>query len=103
MQHTIQRQVDASSKTGAVQGNIKEFKKIKNPTAYMLTILYNAPEQYYLDMTNQISNDTAKIEQGQNDKINPDEKISNKSNFHNFKQRTYDYDALEQELLNRKF
>lgn len=52
-------------------------------------------------MTNQISNDTAKIVRGQNDKIKPEEMQSNKNSFHNFTQRTYDYEALEQELLNR--
>lgn len=37
---------------------IKKFKeqteRIKNPTSYMLTILYMAPEQYKLDITNQV-------------------------------------------------
>ena len=40
---------------------IKKFKeqteRIKNPTAYMLTILYMAPEQYKLDITNQVQHD----------------------------------------------
>ncbi len=40
---------------------IKKFKeqteRIKNPTSYMLTILYMAPEQYKLDITNQVQHD----------------------------------------------
>jgi len=31
--------------------------RIKNPNAYMLTMLYNAPEQYQLDITNQVQHD----------------------------------------------
>lgn len=31
--------------------------RIKNPTAYMLTILYTAPEQYKLDIANQVQHD----------------------------------------------
>lgn len=40
---------------------IKKFKeqteRIKNPTSYMLTILYMAPEQFQLDITNQVQHD----------------------------------------------
>lgn len=40
---------------------IKKFKeqteRIKNPTSYILTILYMAPEQYKLDITNQVQHD----------------------------------------------
>ncbi len=40
---------------------IKKFKeqteRIKNPTSYMLTILYMAPEQFHLDITNQVQHD----------------------------------------------
>ena len=43
--------------------SIEKFKeqteRIKNPTAYMLTILYNAPEQYQLDIENMVSHDMA--------------------------------------------
>ena len=43
--------------------SIEKFKeqteRIKNPTAYMLTILYNAPEQYRLDIENMVSHDMA--------------------------------------------
>lgn len=42
---------------------IKQFseqtERIKNPTAYMLTILYNAPEQFNLDIQNRVSYDMA--------------------------------------------
>lgn len=93
--------LDKNSILYAIKKYQEQTEKIKNPTAYMLTILYNAPEQYHLDMKNQISNETAKIDRSQDNKINPDKEQSNKSSFHNFTQRTYDYEALEQELLNR--
>lgn len=31
--------------------------RIKNPTAYMLTLLYNAPEQHHLDISNLVQHD----------------------------------------------
>jgi len=37
----------------------EQTERIKNPSAYMLTILYNAPEQYNLDVQNQVSHDMA--------------------------------------------
>lgn len=41
--------------------SIKKFQeqtdRIKNPRSYMLAILYNAPEQYILDVTNQVQHD----------------------------------------------
>lgn len=37
----------------------KQTERIKNPTAYMLTILYNAPEQFDLDIQNRVSHDMA--------------------------------------------
>lgn len=93
--------LDKNSILYAIEKYQEKTEKIKNPTAYMLTILYNAPEQYHLDMKNKISNETAKVDCGPEDKNNSDKDQNNKSSFHNFKQRTYDYDALEQELLNR--
>lgn len=93
--------LDKNSILYAIEKYQEQTEKIKNPTAYMLTILYNAPEQYHLDMKNQISNETAKVDRGPENKKNPDKDQNNKSSFHNFTQRTYDYDALEQELLNR--
>lgn len=38
----------------------KQTERIKNPTAYMLTVLYNAPEQFNLDIQNQVSHDMAR-------------------------------------------
>lgn len=35
----------------------EQTDKIKNPVAYMLTILYNAPEQHHLDISNQVNHD----------------------------------------------
>ena len=37
----------------------QQTQRIKNPTSYMLTILYNAPEQFNLDIQNQVSHNTA--------------------------------------------
>ena len=36
-----------------------QTERIKNPTAYMLTVLFNAPEQYRLDIENMVSHDLA--------------------------------------------
>ena len=52
-------------------------------------------------MKNKISNETAKVDRGPEEKNNSDKDQNNKSSFHNFTQRTYDYEALEKELLNR--
>lgn len=41
----------------AIQKYQEQTGRIKNPKAYMLTLLYNAPEQYTLDMTNQVQHD----------------------------------------------
>jgi len=43
----------------AVKKYQEQTDRIKNPTSYMLTILYNAPEQYHLDIQNQVSHDMA--------------------------------------------
>ncbi len=43
----------------AIERFSKQTERIKNPTAYMLTILYNAPEQFNLDVQNQVSYDMA--------------------------------------------
>lgn len=46
---------------GSIVYAIEKFKeqteRIKNPTSYMLTILYNAPEQYQLDIQNRVAHD----------------------------------------------
>lgn len=39
----------------AIEQFSKIRERIKNPAAYMLTILYNAPEQFNLDIQNQVS------------------------------------------------
>ena len=41
----------------AIRKYKEQTERIKNPTAYMLTILYMAPEQYKLDITNQVQHD----------------------------------------------
>ena len=35
----------------------EQTERIKNPTAYMLTLLYNAKEQMNLDISNQVQHD----------------------------------------------
>jgi len=78
----------------------EQTERIRNPSSYMLTILYNAPEQYYLDMKNQANNKAEKIEPANKSK-KIDEKNKDSSNrFLNFQQRTYDYEKLEKFLLN---
>lgn len=37
----------------------EQTERIKNPTSYMLTLLYNAEEQYNLDITNRVQHDMA--------------------------------------------
>lgn len=37
----------------------EQTERIKNPTSYMLTLLYNSKEQMSLDITNQVSHDMA--------------------------------------------
>ncbi len=36
-----------------------QTERIKNPTSYLLTVLYFAPEQFHLDIQNQVSHDMA--------------------------------------------
>ena len=43
----------------SIQKYQEQTDRIKNPTAYMLTILYNAPEQYRLDIENRVAYDMA--------------------------------------------
>lgn len=43
----------------AIEKFSEQTERIKNPTSYMLTILYNAPEQFNLDIQNQVSHDMA--------------------------------------------
>lgn len=38
----------------------EQTERIKNPTSYLLTILYFAPEQFHLDIQNQVSHDMAR-------------------------------------------
>lgn len=41
----------------SIEKFLEQTDRIKNPTSYMLTILYNAPEQYHLDVSNQVKHD----------------------------------------------
>ncbi len=47
----------------AIEKYREQTGRIKNPASYMLTILYNAPEQYSLDIHNQASYNLAHWEQ----------------------------------------
>lgn len=41
----------------AIQKYNEQTDRIKNPTSYMLTLLYNAEEQMRLEITNQVQHD----------------------------------------------
>lgn len=43
----------------AIEKYQEQTDRIKNPTSYMLTLLYNSKEQMNLDITNQVSHDMA--------------------------------------------
>ncbi len=45
----------------AIEKYQEQTERIKNPTSYMLTILYNAPEQFNLDIHNRVSYDTVHL------------------------------------------
>ncbi len=49
--------LDNESILYAIRKYKEQTVRIKNPTAYMLTILYTAPEQYKLDIANQVQHD----------------------------------------------
>lgn len=49
--------LDNESILYAIRKYKEQTVRIKNPTAYMLTILYMAPEQYKLDIANQVQHD----------------------------------------------
>lgn len=85
----------------AIEKFSEQTERIKNPTAYLLTILYNAPEQYYLDKKNQERNQMSKEDHSQEEKKAENKNKESKNSFANFNQRTYDYEELEKELLNQ--
>lgn len=49
--------LDNESILYAIKKFQEQTERVKNPTAYMLTILYMAPEQFHLDITNQVQHD----------------------------------------------
>ncbi len=49
--------LDYSDILYAIEKYQEQTERIKNPTAYMLTLLYNAKEQANLDVTNQVQHD----------------------------------------------
>lgn len=49
--------LDYSEIMYAIDKFAEQTERIKNPTAYMLTLLYNAKEQMNLDITNQVHHD----------------------------------------------
>lgn len=49
--------LDKDSILYALEKFSEQTERIKNPAAYMLSILYHAPEQYELDIRNQVSHD----------------------------------------------
>ncbi len=73
----------------------EQTKEIKNPTAYLVTMLYHAPEQYNLDKINQEAQKNT-MEQ------KPQEKRKSTNKFCNFEQHSYskeDMDLIERALL----
>jgi len=48
----------------AIKKYTEQTEKIKNPISYMRTLLYNAPEQFNLDIQNQIVHDMAHRDEG---------------------------------------
>lgn len=52
--------LDKGSIVYAIEKFQERTNRIKNPKSYMLTLLYNAPEQYTLDITNQVQYDIHK-------------------------------------------
>lgn len=93
--------LDKESIMYAIKKFSEQTDRIKNPASYLLTILYNAPEQYYLDKKNHEISVKKRSEQEKEGKQTNRTNDDYKNSFANFKQRTYDYDALEEELLNR--
>jgi len=51
--------LDKESIVYALDRFAEQTERIKNPTSYLLTILYFAPEQFHLDIQNQVSHDMA--------------------------------------------
>lgn len=51
--------LDKESILYAIEKFAEQTERIKNPTSYLLTILYFAPEQFNLDIQNQVSHDMA--------------------------------------------
>ena len=51
--------LDKDSIMYAIERFSEQTERITSPTAYMLTILYNAPEQFNLDIQNQVSHGMA--------------------------------------------
>ncbi len=98
-----------------IQYAIDKFKeqtgKIKNPSSYMLTILYNSKEQAHLDFSNMVQHDMygkitksseMTIGQQSNTQANYN-KNKSKNQFHQFNQREMTkekLDELEHKLLN---
>lgn len=77
----------------AIDKYSEQTDRIKHPSAYMLTILYSAPEQYHLDIQNRVAHDMA-----------PEPQIVDmvpNDYYTAFPQREYDYAALEKEFLRR--
>lgn len=91
--------LDKESIMYAIRKFSEQTERIKNPAAYLLTILYNAPEQYYLDMKNQTAYDNAPKKQVTNQKQHVNQKPIDI--YTSFPQREYDYESLEKELLNK--
>ena len=84
----------------AIEKFKEQTERIKNPTNYMLTLLYNAEEQMHLDLDNKENVTLKQIES----KISLHKSIKTLNRFNNFPQREYteeDIRELEKLLLKR--
>lgn len=93
--------LDKESVMYALDKFSEQKERIKNPSSYLLTNLYNAPEHYYLDKKNQENNKMSKEsnrEEGNKQNFN-NKNFLNK--YNDFPQRTYDFEKLEENLLKR--
>ncbi len=97
--------LDKESILYAVKKFSEQTDRIKNPAAYLLTILYAAREQYYLDMKNKTNSEktgTDHESESQNTSVKHKNTAKNNLNdYCSYPQRTYDYEALEKQLTER--
>lgn len=85
----------------AIKKYSEQTDRIKNPIAYITTILYTAQEQRHLDTKNKMIHEAANVDSSKETKKKNNNRQSPSNGFSNFQKREYDYDELEKMLLNR--